>query len=367
MKTKNLLILDCSNICLWRFRKELIIALKQNGWNIYVLSPNDGYKDELESLGIHYTNNPYARRSTNPIGDYMQYRRYKTFIKKIQPAIILTYTIKPNIYGNLAAKSAKTPVISTVTGLGDGFLRNRFLGLLIKFLYRISIKNASCIAIQNRENEEILRKEKIIKNQKVMQVTGSGVNLQEYKVMEYPDEETVSFLYMGRILKAKGIRQLIEAASRLKTEAPNTFTVTLIGYSEGDIQQIFEEAVKKGVIIYGGFTKDVTPYINKAHCIVLPSYYNEGLSNTLLEGAASGRPLITTDIAGCRDVVENGINGFICKPRDANSLYNCMKRFISLTHEEKKAMGQASRIKVEQCFNRDLVVQAMLDEINKLV
>jgi galacturonosyltransferase len=254
-------------------------------------------------------------------------------------------------------------VVSTITGLGEAFLHDGLKSRLIKGLCKRSFKTAACIVFQNREDEAILRQGGIVTRQKTLHVPGSGVNLQAHRLLPYPPDTTISFLYVGRIMKAKGILQLIQATRRLQAEMPDTFTVSLMGFSEGDVQQELEAAEKESLVINLGFKKDIVPFIQQAHCIVLPSYYKEGLNNSLLEAAANGRPLITTDISGCRETVDDGVNGFICQPRDAAGLYDCMKRFIQLPHAQKQAMGIASREKAERQFDRSIVVDTMLNVI----
>jgi galacturonosyltransferase len=361
---KKILILTNNSMGLYRFRKELIEALITNGNKVIVSSPVDEFTDRLISLGITYIGTKVDRRGTNPLQDYSLYRNYCTILRKIKPDIILTYTIKPNIYGNLAACRLNIPVISTVTGLGDSFLFGGVVSRLTDILYRWAFRKTFCVLFENGEDVEILRRKGIIKNQKAVCVPGAGVNLKEYDVLDYLEDLTVSFLYIGRVMRSKGVIELIAAARKLKSE-PLDFTLMIIGFSEGDIEQELGQAEQEGIITIAGFQENVVPFIKDAHCIVLPSY-KEGMSNVLLEAAACGRPLITTDVSGCREAVDDGVNGFICKPKSADSLYNCMKRFLGLSQEQRIEMGLASRKKVKKEFNRDIVVNLMITEIERL-
>jgi len=362
-RVSKVLILTNSTLGLYLFRKELISALILQGYQVYASSPYDGCTSELKSLGITLIETQYDRGNTNPIRDVLLFLHYKKLVREIKPDIILAYTIKPNVYGNLAAKGYKVPVISTITGLGEVFIRSSLVSFIVKVLYRAAFKSVKCVVFQNREDEHIMRSARIIHDQKVLLVNGSGVNLIEHTSLEYPCIPIVSFLYIGRIMETKGIEQLIMASRRLKLDNSGEFSVTLIGSYDGNVREKVETAVNEGIIFYLGFQSDIKPILRNAHCIVLPSYYKEGMSNALLEAAASARPLITTDISGCREIVEDGINGLICKPRDADSLYICMRDFLMLSNEQRKNMGIASRRKVELEFDRIDVVDSMLREI----
>ena len=365
-KGKTVFILTNNSVGLYRFRKEVMLDLLAKGYKVFVASPNDGFIEELKALDVTYINTPISRRGANPFRDYALYKQYCALLKEIQPDIVLTYTIKPNIYGNLAARKLNIPVISTVTGLGDAFFCKGIVSWIVKFLCRCAFRKTLCIMFQNIEDEKILRNVGIIKNQRVLQVPGSGVNIDEHNVLKYPEESKINFLYIGRILRSKGIGQLISATRKLKLEYPDAFTVGLIGFNEGDISEEFDQAIQEGIISYAGFQNDIIPFIQDAHCVVLPSY-KEGMSNVLLEAAACGRPLITTNVSGCREIVDDEVNGFLCEAQDIESLYNAMKRFIGLPQKQKIEMGQASRQKVVASFDRRLVVKAMVDEIANIL
>lgn len=360
------MILSNGTICIFRFRKELVTALTEYN-QVYISAMDDGFAEELKDLGVNYIETPMSRRNANPFQDFILFFRYLILMYKIKPDTVLTYTIKPNIYGNFAARFLNIPVISTISGLGDGFLNTGIVGKIVKFLYFLAFMGTSSVVFQNEDDEQVMRQSGIINSQRVVMVPGSGVNLNEHKILDYPKESVnTSFLYIGRIMHSKGIYELIEAARRLKSEEVYEFSVNLMGLNnEEDIREIVEQAEREKIISNLGFQKDITPFIENAHCIVLPSY-REGMSNALLEAAAKGRILIASDVTGCREVIEDGINGFLCQPKDAESLYLCMKRFLDLSSEQKVQMGLASRKKMEESFNRDIVVNAMIDEISTL-
>jgi len=360
MAKERVLILSNNSFGFYRFRKELLEALVKR-YEVYVSTPDDGYIDEMKAIGIKFVDTPINRRGVNPFKDLALLRRYRFMMREIKPDVVLAHTAKPNIYGNLAARRLKIPVISAITGLGDGFHNKNIVGSIVKFLYRVSLRKTVCITFPNRDDEGIMRRAGIIRDHhRVLFVSGSGVNLQDYQVLEYPESDEVSFLYMGRIKASKGVGELIEASRKLKLESKSGFNVTLMGMDEEEVSM--DEAIKEGVIRYIGLQKDIVPHVRAAHCIVLPSY-TEGMSNSLLEGAASGRPLITTTAPGCKEAVDEGVNGFLCQPADAHGLYECMKRFTLLSNDERLKMGLASRRKVENEFDRNLVVDIMLKEI----
>lgn len=362
---KKLLILSNTTISLYRFRKELIQALVACRWEVYVSTPDDGFYQELRTLGVHIIVTSFDRHSTNPFHDFIMLLRYRAILRDVKPDIVLSYAIKPNIYGNLALRKFSMPVINTVTGLGEAFIRRGMLNWIVKRLYTVAFRRTSGIIFQNNEDEDVFRTNKIIKSQRTIRVPGSGVNLNEYSDMDYPDSTLVSFLYFGRITRSKGISELIEATMELLHDFSGEFETIVLGFHEGDMVAETMTAVNNGIIRYIEFQKDITPYIKAAHCVVLPSY-KEGMSNSLLEAAAAGRPLITSDVSGCREIVDDGINGYLCTARDSNSLYDCMKRFLSLSNEERLQMGAASRKKVEAEFDRKIVTTRMLDLVTLL-
>lgn len=361
---RNFLILANGTLSLYRFRKELLEALAEKG-RVYVSSPDDGFLDEIKALGVTFIDTALDRRGTNPVKDYALLRKYRKIMRETKPDIILTYTIKPNIYGNLAAKGTGIPIISTVTGLGESFLSGGLISRLTQFLYRVSFRYAARVVFQNAEDEELLSRAGIVSGQKISRVPGSGVNLEDYAFYGMPETSPVRFLYSGRLMKSKGIFELLEATQRLYTEMLGAFEVLLAGYYDGELEAAVKSAEGRGAR-HLGFVSDMQSLLRDCHCVILPSY-KEGMSNALLEAAATGRPLITTNVSGCREIVDDGINGFLCAPRDAYSLYNCMKRFLALSPEERVEMGLASRKKTESEFDRKLVVRTMLDMIDEII
>lgn len=353
---KTILVLCNGSMVMYKFRKELLIKLAKQ-YQVVLCAPNDGCVQELEELELTYVDIPIDRHGINPLVDMRLMRTYRDIMLKWSPVAVLTYTIKPNLYANLIARR-KIPVISTVTGMGNTFLRGGAVGKLVVFLYRMAFKYAHRIVFQNDEDRLIMKKLNIPINGKTVILAGSGVNLEEFRPLPYPLEDPVVFLFIGRMLREKGIVELIKAAKILK-EKGYIFTVNLAGYYDDSLRLEVEAAQDHKIVKYVGFCNDIASQVRDSHCIVLPSY-KEGMSNALLEAAAMARPLIACNVSGCREIVEHGKNGLLCQPKDAEALSMAMEEFINLKTEERTKMGAYSREKVEREFDRNNVVHEMM-------
>lgn len=359
-----ILILINTTLGLYRFRLELLEELIQAGYAVYFSCPDDGFLTELTTTGARYIPTQVDRRGTNPIRDIGLIFQYQRIIRMVRPDIVLTYTIKPNIYGTFISKLNKVPVITTITGLGDAFLLENWMGKIIRFFYAAAMRGTSCIFFQNYENMQVFQDMKIshdsVRNRLV---PGSGVNIQRYSPLPYPeDDNIVRFLFLGRLMRSKGITELLLAVAKLRVDYADRFLLLLVGGYDEDIRNEVDAAQAAGNVLALGMQADVMPYVAKCHCVVLPSY-SEGMSNSLLEGAAMARPLIASDIPGCREVIDEGINGFLCQPKDSRSLYDTMRHFLFLDNNERRKMGEQSRCKVTAEFDRSMVIHAMLEEI----
>jgi len=364
MTLPKLLLLTNSNVGLYRFRKETLIELSEHH-HIIISSPNDGFFDELSGLPITYVPTTFNRRGINLFAELSLLIKYYRLIKKYKPSAILTYTIKPNIYGNLVARLYKIPVITTITGLGDTFIKKGLTKQLIIVLYKLSFEKTRTLIFENSEDSSIFRELGILRKQQVLQTPGAGVNLEEHIPLPYPISDKTVFLYVGRYMRTKGIAELLEACKKLTLSHPNQFEMILMGHSEQELSQEIAQAVQANIVTDVGFQTDIKPYIQQAHAIVLPSY-KEGMSNALLEAAAMGRPLIATDVSGCREAVDVGINGYLCEAMNASSLYSALVQFIEHSPAEKQAMGVASRHKVEGSFDRDIVTEKILNTLQTI-
>ena len=290
---------------------------------------------------------------------------YVKTIKHIKPDTVLSYTIKPNIYGGIASRINKVPYLVNITGLGTSAENPGFIQKITWTLYRIGLKKANCVFFQNESNRSFFKNKNIIIN-KTRLIPGSGVNIDQHKFEKYPEEDgIIKFLFIGRIMKAKGVDELLDAAMIIKNKYPNVL-FNLVGPSEENYNEKLENLQKAGIIKYHGQQDDVHSFIKESHATILPSYH-EGIANVLLESASAGRPVIASKIPGCQETFDEGISGLGFEVKNVNALINAIVKFIELPYKEKKKMGTAGRKKMEKEFNRQIVIDAYIEEINKLV
>jgi glycosyltransferase involved in cell wall biosynthesis len=359
-----ILVLTNFGMGLYNFRKELLEELINNQNEVYISLPNDGYVPKLVSLGCQFVETPLERRGTNPIKDIKLLLHYIKIIKRMKPDVVLTYTIKPNVYGGLACRITKTPYITNITGLGTSIENKGIIQKITLLLYKAGLKNASCLFFQNETNRKFFIDKNMVKG-KARVVPGSGVNLAQHPLEEYPDDgEKNRFLFIGRMMKAKGIEELLKAAKIVKEKFPNT-QFDLIGGCEEDYYQQLAELNKSGIINYHGQQDDVHSFIKKSHATILPSYH-EGTANVLLESASSGRPVLATQVPGCKETFDENLSGFGFEVKSVDSLVETINKFINLPYGQKKAMGIAGREKMENEYDRKIVINAYIDEINNL-
>ncbi len=352
------LVVTNHSYMLWQFRHELIAALKKRG-EVVICTPFVGREEEFETLGCRCIEANIDRRGINPLTDSALIRRYGSVIRCEKPDIVITYSIKPNIYVGFLCRKMKVPYCVNVQGLGTAFQR-KLIAAIVTFMYRVSLKKARAIFFENEENANEFVRRKIVKKDMTTVLHGAGVNLNDYASKPYPAEDgEIRFLYLGRIMREKGMDEFFAAARSIKEKYGDGVKFDLVGFFEDDYKPQVEELTAEGVIEFHGFHEDPRPFYENAHCIVLPSYH-EGMSNVLLEGASTGRALIATDIPGCREAVDDGITGFLCKKMDAVSLEKCLERFIALTEQERILMGARGRSKMEREFDKKTVVEETL-------
>lgn len=361
MKNRKVLILANSSGGLYDFRNELVLKLLGE-YQVVVSLPDEVCTRELAEEGCRVVHTPINRRGVNPLEDMKLIRSYFKLLKQEKPDLVLTYTIKPNIYGGFCCGRLKIPYISTVTGLGSTFQKQGILLRMIVMMYRMGLKRSGCVFFQNKENQGIFEKYRIRGKDSCM-VQGSGVNLERHKSEPYPDGEQVHFLFVGRMMKEKGIEELLAAAKEL--HSPNVI-FELLGYCDEDYQDMLDACEKDGIIRQLGFDPEVHTYLKHASALVLPTYH-EGMSNVLMEASATGRPVIATNISGCKEIFEEGVTGFGCEPKSSESLILALKKFLAITPEERALMGQRARVKMEQEFDRNKVAQMYYDKINKFM
>lgn len=349
---KKILILANNDVGLYKFRKELIQELLKDN-DVYISLPYGKLVDPLIQMGCRFIDTPVDRRGINPITDLKLLRRYRKIIKDVKPDLVITYTIKPNIYGSLIARTKHIDYAVNITGLGSMFQSDDLLKKIIVFMYKVALKKVKVTFFENIENKNVFIQNKIINENKTCVLNGAGVNLKEYSFTEYPNKDKeIRFLFIGRIMKEKGIDEFLYAAKKIKEENKD-IQFDIVGPMEDDYENIVKEYIDNDIINYYGYQEDVKPYIERCHCFVLPSYH-EGMANTLLEAAAIGRPLITSNIHGCKEAINN--NGYLVNIKDKDDLYSKAKEFIKLDYRNKTVMASNSRKYIEQVFDKKIVV-----------
>lgn len=358
---KKVLILVNHDVVIYNFRKELIERLLSEGYKVVISSPYGERIDDLVALGCEYVQITMDRHGINPIKELKLLIFYKNLMKQVNPDIVLTYTIKPNIYGGLAAKKYKIPYIANITGLGTAVEKDGIMQQFNIALYKLAFSKIQRVFFQNTENMSFFKNNHIVVDKHKL-VPGSGVNLEHFHILDYPSADTTEFVFISRIMQEKGIDQFIESAEYITNKYSDT-RFHVCGFCEEDYEEKLINLQNRGVLTYHGMVRDIRDILLNTHCTVHPSYYPEGLSNVLLESSASGRPIITTDRSGCREVVDNEINGYMIRQADSSDLINKIENFLLLKHEDKKKMGLNGRVKVVKEFDRQKVVQAYIDEI----
>ena len=354
-----ILILANNDVGLYKFRKELIHELLKNH-EVIISLPNGECVEPLIKMGCRFIDTPVDRRGINPITDLKLLGFYNKLLKKEKPDLVITYTIKPNIYGSMIAKMQKIPYVVNITGLGTAFQSDNWLKKLVVTLYKNALSRVKCVLFENVENLNLFVENKIVNKSRTKLLNGAGVNLEEYPFQTYPSkDENIRFLFVGRVMKEKGINEYLEAAAKIKKDYPEVI-FDVVGPMEDDYKVVIEQY--QNVINYYGFQNDVKPFIKQAHCFVLPSYH-EGMANTLLESASMGRPLITSNIHGCKEAVSD--NGYLCEVKCVDSLHKQMKKFIDLDYENKVQLGLNSRKHMENVFDKNKVVDETIKEIFK--
>ena len=356
-----ILILSNKSGAMVDFRYELIMELCKDN-SVIIATPFDDKLDKLKSMPVQLIEVNVDRRGVNPFRDIKLIYNYKKIIKRIDPDIVITYTIKPNIYGGIACRIVHKPYASNITGLGTAFQREGVIKRIVIHLYRIALRNAKVVFFENAGNREELVSYSICKREKTHLLNGAGVNLSKFNYQPYPNNENVRFLFVGRVMKEKGIDELFEAVKRLVQEGEKC-CLDVVGPFEEDYREQLERYEKQGWLKYYGYQEDVHPFILNCDCFVLPSYH-EGMANTNLECASSGRPIITSNIPGCKESVIEGISGFLCEPKNEDSLYNAILKMIHTNRDDRIEMGRAGRRHMEENFDKNEVIQETIRALN---
>lgn len=357
---KRILIISNVTAGLTNFRYELIETLVKE-YEVYAIAQDDGRGKILSEMGVKFSSVKIDCRGTDFFNDYKLYRFYMKMIKSIKPDIVLTYTIKPNIYGGIAASKNKIQYICNITGLGTAIENDGPIQKIAIPLYKKGIKNAKKVFFQNVSNYEFMKKRGMLSSPHEI-IPGSGVNLDKYPLLDYPNGDKINLVFISRVIKEKGIEQFLDAAQYFHEKRPDV-CFHVCGGCKNEFKEILNELNEKGVVVYHGRVEDVKLIHKISSCTIHPTYYPEGMSNVLLESAACGRPIITTDRAGCRETVDVGVSGYLVKERDSMDLIEKIEQFLDLPWEKRRDMGLAGRAKVEKEFDRRIVISRYLDAI----
>jgi glycosyltransferase involved in cell wall biosynthesis len=350
---------------LYNFRLSLMFAMRDAGYEVIAIAPYDRYSQKIIDAGFEFHDIKMNAQGINPLEDLKTtYAFYKLF-KKISPDVLCQYTIKPNIYGSFVASILKIRMINNIAGLGTLFIKESVVTKIAKLLYKVSQHKADRVFFQNRDDLAFFTSKGIVKVEKCDVLPGSGVDIKRFKPHYKEDSQNIKFLLIARIIWEKGIGEYVKAAREIKKTYPNV-EFCLLGFLDVEnpgaiTKNEMNEWVEEGVINYLGVSDNVDVVIQSADCVVLPSYYREGTPKALLESGSSGKPIITTDSVGCRDVVDHGENGYICEPRSWEDLKLKIEMFLALSHEERLEMGRKSREKIEKEFDEKIVINKYLD------
>nr|WP_319536031.1 glycosyltransferase family 4 protein [uncultured Vibrio sp.] len=353
---------------LYNFRKNTITALLSAGYKVVAIAPKDDYSLKLEALGAEFYHIDIDQGGTNPIKDIGTFLSFIKIFKSFKPDVVLNFTPKNNIYGTLAGHFVGAKSVNNIAGLGMVFIKASLTSKLAKFLYKISQPKANKIFFQNEDDKALFLENRLAPPYLVDRLPGSGADLKRFQVSPASDDGTTRFLLIARMLYDKGIGHYIESARVLRAKYGDKVEFRLLGFLDvNNPSAIASSDMKKwvdeGIVNYLGTSDCVEEEIAKVDCMVLPSFYREGVPKSLLEAAAMGKPIVTTDNVGCRETVDDGVNGYLCAPRSTESLTEKLELMINLSHQERLVMGQSSRKKVEKEFDEQIVIQKYLDAV----
>ena len=366
----NIVIFSKSTWNVLNFRKNLIKEMMRKGWNIYVIASTDKSKSDLKSIGCNIIPIKINNKKINPFNDLILFLKILKIYYSIKPNVTCHFNIKPVIYGSMASRILKIPSINMITGLGTAFLSKSWINGIVKLLYYLSLKKTDSVFFQNEDDKNLFIENNLVPFSSAYKTPGSGIDLDHFRVADYPKDKEICFLLISRILWDKGIKEYVEAARYIKSKYSH-ISFSLLGPIEYESKsEISLNQVKlwmnEGIINYLGSVNDVRPYIKESHCVVLPSY-REGTPKSLLEAAAMARPIIATNVVGCKEVVNEGYTGFLCENKNYINLAETMEKFISLRFDEKRKMGLMGRKKVEEGFDEKIVINNYIESIRKII
>lgn len=373
---KKIIISSNSAWSIVNFRMNLMHAIRDAGYELIVIAPEDGYSWKIREQGFPYYPIKINPKGTNFFQDAITIFQFYKLYRSIKPDLVLHYTVKPNIYGTLAARILKIPAINNIAGLGSVFLRKGPLQYFVKLLYKFTIPRADHLFFQNKDDYRIFEKAGLVPEKRASILAGSGVDLNRFKPAiskngrDQANGKKFSFILIARMIWEKGIKEYVDAARILVPKYPemrfNLIGPVKVKNPSAIPWAIIEKWQDEGIVNYLGVTDQIEAVLETADCVVLPSYYREGVPRSLLESAAMGKPLVTTDSVGCREVVNDGENGYLVQPRDARDLAEKLEKIYLLSARELKKMQKSSRKLVEERFDEKKIIQAYLDEIKKI-
>lgn len=370
MSSKKLAFVGNSAQTMINFRYGVMKSLAQSGYSVYVIAPKDCDVLIFREASINFIPIEIDCKGVNPFRDLSLVRQLRTLYKKERFDVVFHYTIKPVIYGGWASHTVGIKQISVITGLGYTFINKGWLNRLVKRLYRSSLSSANEVWFLNQEDRTLFVEQEIVSKFKTRVINGEGVNLEHYKPVTNSSKQKFSFLFIGRVLWDKGVGEFVEAAKVVKKQHPHVQFNVLGPLGASNPASISQEQMEQwerlGVVRYLGETTDVIPYISSASCIVLPSY-REGISRVLLESAAMERPIIASNVPGCREIVLNGESGFLCEPQNVSSLIACMMHMLSLSTEDCINFGKKGRMHVKELYDEQLTINLYKNRLNELL
>ncbi len=347
----------------FNLRGAIIEKLVQEGFEVVIVGQLLKHQDKLKDMGARLIGVETGRHGTNPFSDLQLMHAYKKILKAEKPDVVLTYNIKPNVYGGMACQQLRIPYLPNVTGLGTPVENPGKLQKLTIQLYKMGVAGGSCVFFQNNDNRKFFEQHNMLKSgAKTRVLPGSGVDLAKHPVLPWPENEKVHFLFTARVMKEKGIDLFLAAARKFASE--NVIFDVCGACDDENYKEILNN---EKCVTYHGEQKDMTPFYSECSCFLYPSYYPEGMSNVLLEAAASGRPVIAADRAGCRETLEDGVTGFLVPINNEKAVIEATDKILKMSDEERKAMGQRGSEKIRREFDRKLVVEAYWDEIQRIM
>lgn len=360
------LMLGASSNGMFRGCEELIGKLKEEKAMVYVAAPNKGEVNGLTRIGAKYIPFDYKAHSKNPFVDISLYKKYRKLIKRIRPAIVLTYTVKPNVYAGMVCKQLNIPYIANITGLGDAVENPGILRNITMFLTRIGLRKAEAVFFQNKSNLDFYVSKKVVSPNQAILIPGSGINLEKNIFEKYPIQDyNLKLIYIGRITKDKGASELFYCVKTIKDKYPFV-TFIIIGKASLEYEEELMSLESQKYLTCVGYIEStkIHNYIKESHALIFPSYH-EGMANVLLEAAACGRPVISSLACGCKETFDDNISGIGFEPKNKEAFIKAVEKFIKLPYEQKKCMGEKGRLKIEKEFDRVMVVDRYINVIER--